>query len=587
MVKLLRLLAIGISFLPLVGIRSTQSAEIKIVSPSAYEDTEGEGTTNENCCDPFHAQQVFPAEDFAALGNQPHWLVDFNNRPDQSVTSPLTFHNPDLEIRFTTMPVGPPNLSLGFDDNLGSNFMHWYRGPATFVADVEGPGPGPREFYNADHPAGVTPYLYDPSQGNLLLDVIARQGLSPSHRGDRTLSTQTALVGSPFATQGEPNTASIWQFTFIPVLETPVATWNVDAGGNWSLPANWAGGVPNITDARAVLGSFITAPRTVTVNTAITVGRLDFDNANAYTIAGPQALTLDAMSGDAQINVATGSHTISAPVALADNATITVTPVASNLALTGELNSFGHNLTKAGAGTLTLNNIRAAGLSVIGGTVAVAPNGINAATSVIGALSIAGTPSAPAATFDLADNAVVVDYTGTSPAATLRQQIIAGRGGAGLGKTWNGPGITSSEAEAAATTEPESSSVGFAENATMPLGPYTNFRGQPVDSTSLLLIFTRTGDANLDGVVNDDDVTIVGAAYAPGVPNAAWALGDFDYNGFIDDDDVTLLGAFYDPSASPVMATSGDVAAVPDPGSLFLALLAAAGVGLFIRRRQN
>jgi hypothetical protein len=53
-------------------------------------------------------------------------------------------------------------------------------------------------------------------------------------------------------------------------------------------------------------------------------------------------------------------------------------------------------------------------------------------------------------------------------------------------------------------------------------------------------------------VVNDDDVTIVGATYAPGVPQPSWALGDFDYNGFVDDDDVTLLGALYDPSAPPL-----------------------------------
>jgi hypothetical protein len=55
------------------------------------------------------------------------------------------------------------------------------------------------------------------------------------------------------------------------------------------------------------------------------------------------------------------------------------------------------------------------------------------------------------------------------------------------------------------------------------------------------MAFTRTGDANLDGVVNDDDVTIVGATYAPGAPNAVWALGDFDYNGFVDDDDDVTL----------------------------------------------
>ena len=59
---------------------------------------------------------------------------------------------------------------------------------------------------------------------------------------------------------------------------------------------------------------------------------------------------------------------------------------------------------------------------------------------------------------------------------------------------------------------------------------------------------TRIGDANLDGVVNNDDVTIVGANYAPGFAKPRWDLGDFDYNGFVDDDDVTLLGVVLRPS---------------------------------------
>ena len=80
--------SIGTALLLLSGIRCAQAAEIKIVSPSAYEDIEGEGATGEDCCSPYRYQQVFPAADFAALGNQPHWLVGFTIRPDQSLTSP-------------------------------------------------------------------------------------------------------------------------------------------------------------------------------------------------------------------------------------------------------------------------------------------------------------------------------------------------------------------------------------------------------------------------------------------------------------------------------------------------------------------
>jgi hypothetical protein len=202
-------------------------------------------------------------------------------------------------------------------------------------------------------------------------------------------------------------------------------------------------------------------------------------------------------------------------------------------------------------------------------------------------LNIAGTPAAPTGTLDLTDSAIALDYnTGDpNPAADVRSRIIAGRGAPGLIGTWDGKGITSSTSAAA----PDSTSVGYAVNADMPLGPVTTFRGQPVDPTTVLIRHTRTGDANLDGVVNDDDVTIVGAVYAPGVPNASWANGDFDYNGFVDDDDVTLLGALYNPGLPPIPApeSGGGVAAVPEPATWLMLTLGGLGAGLIGWRRRK
>jgi hypothetical protein len=343
--------------------------------------------------------------------------------------------------------------------------------------------------------------------------------------------------------------------------------WNVDANGNWSQLSNWSPAVPDSVGAIASFGSIITQPRTVTVDAPLSVGRIDFDNASAYTIAGASPLTLDAKSGEAQINVASGTHAITAPLMLAGNTLITVTPASSSLSI-GALGATDVNLTKGGAGTLTVNSMRAASLSIDGGAVIVAANGTNTGTSVVGSLLIAG-GGTPTAKFDLVNNAAIINYSDASPVAVIRQQILAGRGGAGVGKTRNGPGIMSS---AAAGAEAESLSVGYAENSALPLGPYSTFRGQPVNATSVLMALTRTGDANLDGVVNDDDVTIVGASYAPGVSQPFWALGDFDYNGFVDDDDVTLLGAFYDPTTSP-KATPNESSingarAVPEPASV-------------------
>jgi hypothetical protein len=386
---------------------------------------------------------------------------------------------------------------------------------------------------------------------------------------------------------------------YLPPVIAPSA-WNVDADGIWSA-GGWTNGVPNAEGAPAVFGGVISTPRTVTVDAPVSVGRIDFVNSITYTIAGTSALTLDGARGEAHINVNDGSHVIGAPISLADNLRITVTPPAGALAITGALDAHGKKIIKAGAGTLTVNNIRAAGLTVNGGTLAIAQSGTEPGVSVVTALTIAG-DSTPSGKLDVTNNAVIVDYpaAGPSPDATIRAQIIAGRGGSGLGKTWNGQGITSSQA---AADPVNSMSVGYAVNGTMPLGALATFRGQAVDASSVLMRYTRTGDANLDGMVNDDDVTIVGANYAPGFAKPRWDLGDFDYNGFVDNNDVTLLGVFYNPSATPLnppVATGdsrwradsgassiGVAQAVPEPATAILAISALIVAGIGRRRRRD
>ena len=82
------------------------------------------------------------------------------------------------------------------------------------------------------------------------------------------------------------------------------ATWNINANGNWSRAASWSGNVPNAAGSEAVFGGIITAPRTVTVDVPITVGRIVFDNTNAYTIAGNGPLQIN-NGGPAAIQVLT------------------------------------------------------------------------------------------------------------------------------------------------------------------------------------------------------------------------------------------------------------------------------------------
>jgi hypothetical protein len=246
---------IGTSLLLLAGIRSAQAAEITIVSPSSYQDMEGEECFCRPSEPPYRYQQVFPAEDFLGLNNQPHWIVGFGPRADQSVTSPHTAYLPDNYVRLSTTERGPGNQSLVFDANFGSDVMEFYSGPLTMVADVAGPGPGPKEFYHADFPAGVTPFLYDPSQGNLLLDTIAWQGEFPKILADQDPGVQ-AVAGDPFATHGDRGAAAIFQFTFIPVTPGDYnASGTVEQGDldlvllNWGRegtqpPAGWVSHLP-------------------------------------------------------------------------------------------------------------------------------------------------------------------------------------------------------------------------------------------------------------------------------------------------------------------------------------------------------
>jgi hypothetical protein len=79
------------------------------------------------------------------------------------------------------------------------------------------------------------------------------------------------------------------------VVPLPGRNWNADTNGNWSVAANWTGGEPNAVGAAAGFLGAITAPRTVSIDGAKTVGSLTFDNANSYTLAGAGPLCSSTM----------------------------------------------------------------------------------------------------------------------------------------------------------------------------------------------------------------------------------------------------------------------------------------------------
>ena len=224
------------------------------------------------------------------------------------------------------------------------------------------------------------------------------------------------------------------------------------------------------------------------------------------------------------------------------------------------------NLSVAGGAALTAAGIRQNALTV-GGSATIAPDGVGA--SRLNSLAIAG-GAAPTGQLDLTNNDLIVDYTGAPPylpspqLENIKAWITAGY----AGMSWAGKGIVSS----AAVAGPISLGIGYAQND-MLFAPYHVFSGEPVDSSTILVKFTYNGDLNLDGRVDDNDVTFFNLFYDGGITTSHyWNEGDiFGYDGRVDDNDVTILGLTYGLGIGDPLG-----GAVPEPATVSLLGLALA-----------
>lgn len=135
-----------------------------------------------------------------------------------------------------------------------------------------------------------------------------------------------------------------------------VSTWTLNGSGSWStsLAANWSAGVPFGNGSRATFGPAATSPATVSVSGGpLTVGSITFHNTSSYTVSGPHSITLADGTTTPTLSVTLGSHTISAPLVLAQNATVSTAP-GTALTLTG-VTGGASSLSKTGDGILNLD----------------------------------------------------------------------------------------------------------------------------------------------------------------------------------------------------------------------------------------
>lgn len=369
---------------------------------------------------------------------------------------------------------------------------------------------------------------------------------------------------------GNPDTFSI----FDNVNVNRMSRWTGSLSSAWTSAANWAAPAQNNSDTIVYFGEGASVPHGVTLSNQQTMQSMVFDSSTAYTISGAGGITMLGNYGNARIDVRSGSHTIGVPVRLSSNLDINIAQAGDQLTLAGGLLGLTANfqLSKLGPGALEVKNVQGPGLTITGGVLRVGSQSIansQTATSVVSKLSFAGTATAPVGQLDLTDEALIINYTSTSPLTDVRQWLRAG--------LISGSGIVSS----LRTTNLR---LGYFDTATRPT---PSFGGFPIDSTSVAIGYSYAGDANMDGKVDVNDLYLLATHW---LSSGYWSDGDFNYDGTINGQDLGLLGINWQAGTNglPISLSQAldevglNVSMIPEPS-----FLSAAAMLLLAARRRN
>ncbi len=221
-----------------------EGAEIKIVSPSPWADVEsGWGTQQDTSYS--RSQQIFTADDFMDLPAGNRALTAFVWRPDGDYSGNGEWTSTDFRMRMSTTDKQVGRLSYTFADNLGADVTTVYEGDIAVSQTHSGPVGGPKDF---DDPTPLqTPFIYDPNDGNLLVDIQVRRmkfsgTLSCDIAYDTSRSSSQYIWGGLNASSAHSSWDGglVWQFTSVPVPESFTLT--SETTGVWNTPATWDDG---------------------------------------------------------------------------------------------------------------------------------------------------------------------------------------------------------------------------------------------------------------------------------------------------------------------------------------------------------
>ncbi len=171
-------------------------------------------------------QQIFASSEFSSISG-PVLITSMTLRPDSSSPA-FTAAIGNIQINLSTTSRSVDSLSTTFATNVGVDDTVVTSGPLTLTTLSTGPANGPKAF-DVTIPF-VNPFLYNPSAGNLLLDVRNFSGASPARQldahsftGDGVSRIYTQLLGvsSPTADRVD-SSGLVVQFNVVPEPSTAI-----------------------------------------------------------------------------------------------------------------------------------------------------------------------------------------------------------------------------------------------------------------------------------------------------------------------------------------------------------------------------
>src|SRR4051812_1371736 len=126
----------------------------------------------------------------ALFPQQPITIRELRFRPSATVGFAFSTTISNIQINLATSSSQPESLSATFANNLGPDVTTVFNGALPMSSGFTGPAAGPKAF-DMVVPL-TTPFTFDPSKGNLIIDIINRSGSSASYidswgaHGDQT-----------------------------------------------------------------------------------------------------------------------------------------------------------------------------------------------------------------------------------------------------------------------------------------------------------------------------------------------------------------------------------------------------------------